>query len=178
MAMQAYGAAVAVVEWMRPGGSAFLLLRRTSRPADPWSGHWAFPGGRAEPSDLSPLHTCLRECEEECGLRLHANQLVSRLPPAWAGRHAGRHTPVQPFHFRIQECPPLVLQPEEMDLFYWLPRADFAYAANHAELVPPGMDKAYPGYGLPNGYLWGFTYQVLYNLVKPLQGPRPATAYA
>src|SRR5215472_6528479 len=48
--MRAPEAAVAIVHARgAPSGSdaeSVLLIRRTERPNDPWSGHWSFPGGR------------------------------------------------------------------------------------------------------------------------------------
>ena len=44
-----------------------LFTRRTDTVAD-HKGQVAFPGGRADPGDLSPEFTALREAEEEIGL--------------------------------------------------------------------------------------------------------------
>src|ERR1043165_8599890 len=53
-------AAVAIVRAREPEDS-ILLMRRTIREGDSWSGQWSFPGGRCDPSDPSPLDTALRE---------------------------------------------------------------------------------------------------------------------
>lgn len=41
-----------------------LVLKRRANPRDPWSGHYAFPGGRRDDTDASLLDTCLRETWE------------------------------------------------------------------------------------------------------------------
>jgi len=62
-------AAVAIVRTRGPRRS-ILLMRRSERKEDSWSGHWSFPGGRRDPDDPDLLHTALRELKEECGVRL------------------------------------------------------------------------------------------------------------
>jgi 8-oxo-dGTP pyrophosphatase MutT (NUDIX family) len=47
-------AAVAIVH-ARGAADSVLLIRRAEREADPWSGHWSFPGGRREPEDRDPV---------------------------------------------------------------------------------------------------------------------------
>jgi len=44
-----------------------LLLRRAKNKNDPWSGQWAFPGGKREEGDVDLLDTSIRETQEECG---------------------------------------------------------------------------------------------------------------
>ena len=62
-------AAVALIR-VRGQDPDYLLLRRASNPQDPWSGHFALPGGRKEPGDRDLLETCIRETWEECGVKL------------------------------------------------------------------------------------------------------------
>src|SRR5215471_17287898 len=92
-------AAVAVVHASEPAESV-LLIRRSEREGDPWSGHWSFPGGWRQKGDQDLLHTALRELEEECGLRLQRDQMEAPLRPTVAGRRVGRLVLVAPFLFR------------------------------------------------------------------------------
>ena len=55
-----------------------LVLKRRPHPQDPWSGHYAFPGGRRDPEDEDLLATCLRETREECGISLATGLLVKK----------------------------------------------------------------------------------------------------
>jgi 8-oxo-dGTP pyrophosphatase MutT (NUDIX family) len=81
------GAAVAIVRARQPRES-ILLMRRSERKEDSWSGHWSFPGGRRDPDDPDLLHTALRELEEECGIRLGREQMEAALPPVWLPQSA------------------------------------------------------------------------------------------
>ena len=57
---------------LRPGDPEpeVLLIRRAEKVGDPWSGHMAFPGGRADPRDPDLRATAVRETREEVGLDL------------------------------------------------------------------------------------------------------------
>ncbi|MFP3234837.1 MAG: CoA pyrophosphatase [Nitrososphaeria archaeon] len=64
-------AAVSVV--LDPGARRVLIVKRTESPGDPWSGDWALPGGRMEPSDADLRQTAIRETMEETGIRLDSD---------------------------------------------------------------------------------------------------------
>ena len=91
-------AAVAIVH-TRGTDESVLLIRRSLREDDPWSGHWSFPGGRCEPGDAGPVETALRELAEECGIRLDPGRLERPLTPVAARRRTGRSLLVAPFVF-------------------------------------------------------------------------------
>jgi len=160
-------AAVAVIEWYSSqNDTRFLVLRRAECASDPWSGQLGLPGGHVDIQDASLLATCVRETREECGLSLHEDNLIGPLPIRFAGRHLGSPMAVQAYHFRIQNFPPLVLDPKEITEALWLSRAAFCDIKQHDWRVPlPGMKKGYPGFMLGGYFLWGFTYEVLRNLV-------------
>src|SRR3954469_17844709 len=101
-------AAVAIVHAREPNESV-LLIRRSEREDDPWSGHWSFPGGRSDPQDRDPLDTALRELAEECGVRLAREQMEAALPQRVARRRSPPYVLVAPFVFGVSAELPTVL---------------------------------------------------------------------
>eukprot|EP00189_Rhodosorus_marinus_P008305 CAMPEP_0184754032 /NCGR_PEP_ID=MMETSP0315-20130426/44411_1 /TAXON_ID=101924 /ORGANISM="Rhodosorus marinus, Strain UTEX LB 2760" /LENGTH=341 /DNA_ID=CAMNT_0027233431 /DNA_START=271 /DNA_END=1297 /DNA_ORIENTATION=- len=115
-------------KWL--GGSTgealeLLLIRRALREGDPWSGHVAFPGGRADPEETDQ-ETAVRETGEEIGLDLMSgfNSLgrLDDIPLSISGRPL-RDSTLSPFIYlsHISEVPRLKLSEEEVDAAFWVP---------------------------------------------------------
>ena len=155
-------AAVAMVRASGPEESV-LLMRRTERADDSWSGHWSFPGGRRDPTDPDLLHTALRELEEECGVRLTPGHLEAELPLRWARRRAGAHVPVTPFLFHVDWELAAVPDEREAAEVAWIPLSLLRDRRNHRMLSVPGLppEALYPAVALPGAPLWGFTYRLI-----------------
>jgi len=153
-------AAVALIEVLYSGKSHYLLLQRSERESDPWSGHLAFPGGRRDPSDNDLFDTCVRETREECGVQLRKDDLLSLLPMAPAGRSHNQTIWVQPWWFRLAAFPELVLDPREISGSFWVSKSDILDSGQHRMHTPrPGLE--FPGFSVGDRVLWGFTYGVL-----------------
>ncbi len=156
-------AAVAIIKSLVPQES-FLLLRRTTHPEDPWSGHFAFPGGRKEEGDHDLLSTCIRETREETGIHLSPDQLQQRLPLEAAGQLLEHPLWVAPFLFTIPQHPPLILNEKEIASACWLKAIQFQNLKLHKKVeMLPG--RLFPAYPLSDYYLWGFTYRLLQALL-------------
>jgi 8-oxo-dGTP diphosphatase len=155
-------AAVAIVE-TRAQPESVLLIRRAERAEDPWSGHWSFPGGRAEPHDPDPMHTALRELEEECGIRLAPGQLEAAFAPTLARRRTGPFVLVAPFLFRVDGELPTVLDPREAAEARWIPLDLLRDPARHALRPVPGVPPhmLFPAIEFSDVPLWGFTYRLI-----------------
>src|SRR5688572_23042689 len=138
-------AAVAIVRARLPEESV-LLMRRTVRAGDSWSGQWSFPGGRSDPSDRSPLETALRELWEECGIRLTAESLEAALANRLARRRVGRFLLVAPFVFSIERELATVPCPEETAEARWIPMSVLRDPARHHLQCVPGFadEMRYP----------------------------------
>ncbi len=159
---QTPSAAVAVLHAVAPVES-ILLIRRASNPRDPWSGHWSFPGGRRDPSDLDLLATALRELHEECSIQLHRGSVAQALEPSLAGRRVGKFVTVSPFVFRLEEQLVTKLDEREAVSSLWIPVDRLRDRSLHALQPVPGLppDQLFPAIDLEGTPLWGFTYRVL-----------------
>ncbi|MDG6898398.1 MAG: CoA pyrophosphatase, partial [Nitrososphaerota archaeon] len=63
-------AGVSVILTEKRGPPAVLLIKRSEREGDPWSGQVAFPGGKKDRNDGSVVDTAIRETMEEVGIDL------------------------------------------------------------------------------------------------------------
>ena len=145
-----------------PSLGRLLLIQRAKDPRDPWSGHFSFPGGMREAGETL-LENALRECQEEIGLDL-SSQVATILDAGIAGRAQGRSLLVQAFWFEIQTEPQFLLQDSEVARTLWLDLDHFCQIQNHSVrqgLTSLAPDRAFPGYALQGGFLWGFSYGVL-----------------
>jgi 8-oxo-dGTP pyrophosphatase MutT (NUDIX family) len=167
-------AAVAIVRAGRPRKS-FLLIRRSERPEDSWSGHWSFPGGRRDADDVDLLHTALRELEEECGIRLGREHMAKALPHVVARRRAGPFVLVAPFVFEVDGELPTVVDREEAVDAVWIPQSVWCDPAKHSLRAVPGLpgNWLFPAVDLNGVPVWGFTYRLATDWLGllPEQGP-------
>jgi 8-oxo-dGTP pyrophosphatase MutT (NUDIX family) len=154
-------AAVAIVHAGLPKES-ILLIRRSERKKDSWSGQWSFPGGRRDPDDPDLLHTALRELEEECGIHLGRERCEEVLAPVLARRSSGRFVLVAPFAFEVEGELPTVVDKREAVEAVWLPQSVWRDPARHALTAVPGrpVDSLFPAIDLNGLPLWGFTYRL------------------
>jgi 8-oxo-dGTP pyrophosphatase MutT (NUDIX family) len=157
-------AAVAMVLREEDDGLAALFIRRAEHPGDFWSGHVAFPGGRAQPGETS-LDTAMRETAEEVGLDLRrAGEMLGGLDEIQAiGRGRVMGLSIRPWVFALREPPPPFTLSEEVASAHWVPlrelldpaaRAPFPYVYEGFELVLPSIRTG----GLT---IWGLTYQMV-----------------
>lgn len=165
-------AAVAVVLASFQGDPAVLLIRRSEREGDPWSGHMAFPGGRAEPHDADLLATAVRETREEVGLDLSVfGETIGQLPgiPAMArGHRAGLL--VTPFVFALRSVPELHLTPE-VDAIVWGKIAHLQ-SPEAATIYPysfEGRMLELPAYRVEEHIVWGLTHRMLASFLDLIE---------
>lgn len=156
-------AAVSIIRCTSPVDS-ILLLRRKKTHYDPWSGHFAFPGGKRDPGDTTIFHTCLRETLEETGIALDHKLLERQLPVTPAGRNVMAPIQVQPYLFVLSERPEVVVETAEIDNYVWIDVHDFTNTERHkiVEVLP---SLARPVFPLQDYYLWGFTYGLMCSIL-------------
>ncbi len=146
-----------------------LLIRRTDREGDRWSGHLAFPGGRWSPGDAGLVDTARRETWEEVGLELSSGALIGSLDDLAPRTSVLPPILVRPFVFTHPSRAPLVLNREVAEA-WWLPLE---------VLLLPGMFRPVEfqrygtlvrtmGYHLKEGILWGMSERILTPLLSML----------
>ncbi len=152
---------------LAPDPDQLLVIRRTERAGDPWSGHLALPGGRREPADADLLHTAVRETAEEIGVVLDLawwRATLDDLAP---------HTPVlpplvvRPFVFQLPAGVEAALS-NEVAVAQWVPFEWFAQPGVFRSLALESRGQRFqaPGYQLDHGFLWGMTERIVTPMVR------------
>lgn len=162
-------AAVAAVLRLAAGdpGPSLLFVTRAEYPGDPWSGHVAFPGGRAEPDDATLWDTAARETWEETALDLRRDaRLLGSLDEIYPRTPSLPPIIVRPYVVVTGAAGPLRLS-AELAAAHWVPLAALqAPAADRTStVVVRGRSLDVPS--LVHGELtvWGMTERVVRQLV-------------
>jgi 8-oxo-dGTP pyrophosphatase MutT (NUDIX family) len=145
-----------------------LLIRRSDREGDPWSGQIALPGGRWSPDDDSLQATALRETQEETGVDIVASGLV--LGALDDLRPRTPHLPpivVTPYVVSIESPPELRLNHEVAEAF-WIP---------WSMLVDPALDREshvnvrgatwrVSSFVFTERVVWGMTERIIREMIR------------
>lgn len=149
-----------------PAGVELLLIQRAERPGDHWSGHMAFPGGRADPTDADLLTTAIRETREEVGLDLKAHaRLLGPLDEVFPRNKTGLI--VSPYVFELTQPAALVPNHEVAEAL-WARVDPLISGASDTEypLEYLGNQVRFPAYKVDDKIVWGMTYFVLRGLFR------------
>ena len=162
-----FWAAVAVV--LAPDPDALLLIRRAHREGDPWSGHMALPGGRAEPADPDLVATAVRETAEEVGVRLRPEHLLGALSDVAPRTPTLPPIAVRPYVFALPQRPELKLNPE-VAAAEWVELDLLTDPTTRQEVViqVAGGSRRFPAFVTPYGVVWGMTERILTTLLPLL----------
>lgn len=150
-----------------------LFIRRAERPGDPWSGDFAFPGGRHAAGDVSLRATAERETLEETGLDLAAAVLVGALPVQSSPLRAPHpRLGVFPFVYVVQEWPAFVLQAREVSAIHpiSLPRLLAGEGRGEFRYQGYGVDVLTGCIRIDNAFIWGLTLRMLDRLFERIRG--------
>ena len=156
---------------LAPGHSPELVLvRRAQFEGDPWSGHVAFPGGRVEPDDATPLAAAIRETREEIGVELQSEWLLGELDEL---------PTIGPLPAMVIQCfvfaaprRPIYTPNVEVASVHHLPLRDLLRGMGRGP-----MDLTYEGHSMEfarvdfdNLRLWGLTLRMVDDLLHRLDG--------
>ena len=165
-------AAVAII--LAPSGElrealSILLIRRSERDGDPWSGHMALPGGHAHRADADLLHTARRETLEEVGIDLSDAELLGRLDDV--GLMNSDAIAVRPFVFWTSAQRSVTLSDEVAEAL-WVPLDNLAGDAlkSTRDVTVRGSTLRVPAYVIDERVVWGMTFHVLGRLVGEVLG--------
>lgn len=159
---KAKNSSVLILLFQKEGTTSFPLIKRPEYNGS-HSGQICLPGGKTEPADLSPLHTAIRETEEELGIDRSSVEILGSLSPIYI---PVSNFNVQPFigwwHHPSDYRPDTreVEKVLEMPLRHLIEQDNnhtFTLKANDREIVAPYYD-------IDNNIIWGATAMILSEL--------------
>jgi 8-oxo-dGTP pyrophosphatase MutT (NUDIX family) len=142
---------IAVVDHPEPT----ILLTQRSAHLNDHAGQIAFPGGKIDAIDKSPLHAALREAEEEVGLSRDFIEPIGYLDPTVA---------------RVRPGFQLTINHSEVDDAFEVPLSFLMNPVNHQVHSKEfrGMERFYYAMPFAERYIWGATagmLRVLYERI-------------
>jgi 8-oxo-dGTP pyrophosphatase MutT (NUDIX family) len=156
-------AAVMVLIYPKNDQAHLVLIVRPSYPGI-HSSQVSFPGGRAEATDTSFLHTALRECEEEVGVASQKVNFIKQMqsvyiPPSNFLMHPflGFSTETLSFTPQASEVQRIL----EVPLRFFLEEASLT---NQKMNTSYGVQIVVPGWNFEQHFIWGATAMVLSEL--------------
>ena len=151
---------VPIVDRVEP---TVLLTLRTAELAS-HAGQVAFPGGKIDPSDESPVAAALREAKEEVGLAPLLVEPIGYLDLylTFSGFR------ILPTVARVKPDFQLTLNPSEVTDTFEVPLDFLMEPANHRRKTRDWKGIAREYYEMPFGerYIWGITAGILRNLYE------------
>lgn len=152
-----------------------LFIKRADRPADPWAGHMAFPGGRVVLSDATLWSAAERETREEVGLSLDEAEQLGRLDDLEGLRDSGRPAGIviSAFVYHHRSPGPLRIN-EEVEEAFWVSLSTLSDPLRRVEYSHPMVGAtSYPGIlvGDPDRHVvWGLTYRFVESFLAVTSG--------
>lgn len=140
---------------------ADVLLTQRATTLRQHSGQVAFPGGAADPEDFGPIHTALREAQEETGLSMAGIRPLAVLPELFIPPSGFDVTPVVAYWER--PSPVGVVDPGEATRVVRVSLHELLDPDNRF-LVRHRFGYQGPAFQVDGMLVWGFTAGVLAGL--------------
>lgn len=156
-------AAVAIIIDSNRHGGSLLLIKRTEREGDPWSGQIAFPGGHKSALDRTFVETAIREASEEVGIQLTDQDLLGVLPLVYSRT---KRVLVVPFVFLLRSDVVIHVN-EEVAESFWISLSDLAKieVAKH-EIKIERVRITANCYVFDDHVIWGLTFRIINILLN------------
>ena len=145
-----------------------FFIQRAEYEGDPWSGHIAFPGGRAEEADESLIDTAMRETLEETGIELRGlSELIGVLDDLHPRAARLPAVVVRPFVFLVGEVAEPVLSSEVAGAF-WVPLSVQLDRSVWRDTTVRSGNAEFSRFAFHHeGYVvWGMTERILSGLLE------------
>lgn len=163
-------AAVAVILREQDNQCEVLLIERSDRINDPWSGHMAFPGGREDALDRELATTAARETHEEVGIDLAASaQLLGHLDDVQAvSRDRPLRMIIRPYVYALTHDVAPRPDHREVKSTIWLPLPYLAEPEAKGTYTRrlDGTAQDFPAFVYQGYRVWGLTYRMLTGFLE------------
>lgn len=146
------------------------MIRRVKNEKDPWSGHYAFPGGGVEPGE-GLKEASYRETYEEVGLEIPADSYLGEFYQIQV-RMGGKSSPLAiSAHASFisegdsgkEQLPDLTPCPIEVDDAFWFPLKGLLREESimEREFRLSHQNKTLPCINYEGHIIWGLSYMIL-----------------
>lgn len=132
-----------------------LIVKRVESSRDPWSGHFALPGGKRETCDRDLLETAIRETAEETGIDLKKGIFLGVAEPEKPSLNPS--ISILPFAFLLKDKPVIRLNKRELESYVWIPINLLLKSEKIIEIE----SKKQPAFVVKDVVIWGITYRIL-----------------
>jgi 8-oxo-dGTP pyrophosphatase MutT (NUDIX family) len=166
LADQAHRPAAVLIPVIARGDEASIILTRRASHLKDHAGQVAFPGGKIDAADASPLATALREADEEIGLASHHVTPLGFLDP-YLSATGFRIIPVMALVADTAQFQP---NAAEVEAVFEVPLRFLMDPSNHQQHSAEWRGAIRKYYAIPyeTHYIWGVTAGILRNLYERL----------
>lgn len=158
-------AAVAILIFQSSEGIDEIVFMKRNEYDGHHSGQVSFPGGKEDSEDESLLHTAIRECYEEIGVRLTENELIGTLTPLYV---LVSEFMIYPYVFYLPSEPLFCIDKSEVNYIIRFPYLELTEPSHRKERLMNFMDNDFliPYYDIQQETVWGATAMILAELIE------------